>query len=428
MLELGLLMWSGRGLLHLFSAQRIGEGFFQRDVLGAGAAQQSESDLAELGGLSSQLLLVLGIAALSAFVCLVAGTRSVGRVSMAAVPAAYMLLMTLTIRTMLAAGGPQGVLALLAPDWAALARPAVWLEATGQVVFSLQLGLGALTSYASYSRYEASLVRDAVVLVAGHLVWVLLSVLLTLALLGLTGQAVPALLPGPSTGLELAMATLGERALATLGYGWLWAGLYFILVILAGVTSLFGHVEVITSSLVSLRPSCARFRPLLAFLVLALLFLLDLVLATRGGYRVHQLLSAYWAPWPALVAALLTVLAAIIGHGIGPLMRDLCAMGKARLPHWSTAHLSVAYYTLLPILLSGAVAWQVAGLAARPPGPPLPPGWGPPLAWTLTALPLAPILIGGLVSLLWVRRGDRLKRVSRDRHRAIVSRQSFWKC
>ena len=76
-----------------------------------------------------------------------------------------------------------------------------------------------------------------------------------------------------------------------MSYGWLWAGLYFILVsivivvilisiiviiainiiyhchvyqhhrdqvIIVGVTSLFGYIEVITSTLVSIKPSYAR--------------------------------------------------------------------------------------------------------------------------------------------------------------------------
>ena len=84
----------------------------------------------------------------------------------------------------------QGVLLLLAPDWSVLTLPGAWLEAAAQVchhqlqhqhhqlhklqhhrhyhqqqqqhqaqalfkqvVFSLQLGLGALTTFASYNKY-----------------------------------------------------------------------------------------------------------------------------------------------------------------------------------------------------------------------------------------------------------------------------------
>ena len=326
MLELAVLMWSGQALFHIFSFQKIGEQFFSQDVL-----DREDSSLEELGDLRIQILPVLGSATLSTFVFLVAGTRSVGKICTVAVPAAFMLLVTLTIRACLAAGGPQGVLLLLAPDWSVLTQPGAWSQAAVQVVFSLQLGLGALTTFSSYNKYEHNLVRDGGIVVVAHLVWVLLSVILTLALLGLAQHEEPAglvtrgatsqLLLTGGQGIWLAAVTLGERAFTVLSYGWLWAGLYFILLIIVGVTSLFGYVEVITSSLVGLRPSYFRLKPLLAFLVLAVLFLLDLVLATQGGIHVYHLLTTYIASWPALLFSLLTVLAAVFCHGTNRLIR-----------------------------------------------------------------------------------------------------------
>ena len=358
MLDLAVLMWSGQALFHLFSAQRIPQNFFARDVL-----DQEDFSLEELGTLRNQILLVLGIASLSTFVFLVAGTRSIGKVSMLAVPAAFMLLVTLTIRACLAPGGPQGVLLLLAPDWSVLTTPSLWLQAAGQVVFSLQLGLGAFSTYASYNKYEHNLVRDTAIMAVSHLVWVLLATLLTLALLGVAqGSEALSLRPGArfgeellattGTGVWLGASTLAEKAAGSLSHGWLWAGLYFILVCIVAVTSLFGYVEVISSSLVSIAPSYARLKPLVVFLVLALVFLLDLVLATQGGIHVYHLLHTYLSSWPALLFSLLTVLATVLSHGTGHLVRDLGAMTKFPLPHWATAHLSVIYYSLLPIALT----------------------------------------------------------------------------
>merc|ERR1719195_57926 len=85
--------------------------------------------LDQVGGLSTQLVLVLGIAALILLVLVVAGSRSVGKVSMVCVPLAFMLLVTLVIRSCLADGGPQGIL-------------------------SLQLGLGAQSAYARCNKYR----------------------------------------------------------------------------------------------------------------------------------------------------------------------------------------------------------------------------------------------------------------------------------
>ena len=52
------------------------DGFFYRDVLG-----KEEADLEELGSLSGQLTLILGIGAVLTFVLVAAGTRSLGKVS-----------------------------------------------------------------------------------------------------------------------------------------------------------------------------------------------------------------------------------------------------------------------------------------------------------------------------------------------------------
>ena len=404
MLDLAVLMWSGQGLFHLFSSQAISEGFLSREILG-----QEEATLQELGGLRNQVLLVLGIAALSTFVFLVAGTKSVGKVSMVAVPLAYMLLVTLTIRACLGEGVPQGVLDLLTPNWAVLTMPTVWLEAAAHVVFSLQLGIGALTTFASYSKYSHSLVRDAAILAGAHLAWVALTTILTLALLELARVEGEELLQAnPGTGVLLA-ASLGETAWTALGHGWLWAGLYLILVIIIGITSMFGYVEVITSSIVSLRQDLTKFKPLVAFMVVALLFLLDLVLATQGGITVYHLLTTFISTWPTLLFSLLTVVAALLCHGTSHLMRDLEDMARQRLHHWVSSHLSVIYYSFLPAVLTvsiypqpltpsqASLAWTLYRMAGH--GPALAP------AWALAALPLAPLLLGALVHMAWLRRG-----------------------
>ena len=56
------------------------------------------------------------------------------------VPTCYGLLMTLTIRGCMEEGGPQGILALLAPDWSHITQPRAWMEAAKFVFISMQLG------------------------------------------------------------------------------------------------------------------------------------------------------------------------------------------------------------------------------------------------------------------------------------------------
>ena len=123
-------MWTGQGLFLLFSEQQITDGFFYRDVLDRG-----DATMVRLGSLGGQLALVLAIAAVSTFVLTVAGTRALGKVCGLAIPTAFMLLVTLTIRACMESGGPLGITALMAPNWEVMTQPGVWMEAVAQVVF-----------------------------------------------------------------------------------------------------------------------------------------------------------------------------------------------------------------------------------------------------------------------------------------------------
>jgi len=412
MLDLAVVMWAGQALWRLFSEQNISEGFFYRDVLSKG-----DSSLEELGLLLGQLSLVLAISCVILFILIAAGTRSVGKVCLVAVPASFMLLVTLTIRTCLATGGPHGVLLLLTPDWSVLTQPAVWLEVTGQVIFSLQLGLGAVSAYSSYNTYQHNIVRDCAIITISHLLWVILAILLTFSLLGvshntkainLTSLASdPALVSTTGHGVWLVAITLIETSLVSISIGWLWTSLFFILVLLVSITSVFGYLEVITSSLINQRPSILRFKPALTFSVVVVLFLMDLVLATQGGIHVYHLLLTYISNWPTLLFSLLTVLATVLCHGAGYLMKDLSFMSKLSLPHWVTSHLSVIYMTALPILLTSSLCWCLYTLSLDHLEEPLstfsmslPSSFGVPLAWCLSALPLSPILVGAITCLL----------------------------
>jgi len=412
-LDLAVLMWAGQALWLVFSEQNIRDGFFFRDVLDKG-----EASLAQLGDLDGHLSLVLAIGSVTIFILMGAGTRSVGKVCMIAVPGCFMLLMTLTIRGCLATGGPDGVLILLSPDWNVVTQPTVWLEATGQVILSLQLGLGAVSAYSSYNTYQHNIVRDCAIIVISHLVWVILAILLVFSLLGVahntktinltTLASDPALTSITGHCVLLAAITLVERSLDTISTGWLWAGLYFILLIIVCITSVFGYLEVISSSLSSQTPTCLPFKPAITFSALAIILLIDLLMATQGGIHVYHLLLTYISNWPTLLFSLLTVLATALCHGTNYLMKDLSNMSKLSLPHWVTSHLSVIYISVLPTFLIATLCWHLFSLSLDHLESPLTifqfslsstPGL--PLAWSLSILPAAPLLAGAMLSLIW---------------------------
>ena len=53
----------------------------------------------------------------------------------------------------------QGILTLLTPDWSHISAPWVWLESIRIVFISLQLGLGVVSTLASYNKYHHNIIR-----------------------------------------------------------------------------------------------------------------------------------------------------------------------------------------------------------------------------------------------------------------------------
>ena len=272
-LDLGVATWSSHDLVTMFRDQEV-----------ASLPHNAGYSLTSLDNIGE--IVPYNVAALAAvttltFVLVAAGPRAIGKISLAVVPLCYGLLITLVIRAFMDASGPGGFLAVMRPQWAALASVTAWLEAAAHVIFSLQLGLGVLTTYGGYNKFGHSLVRDSCIIIFGHFCWVILSVLLVFSLRGVADSAGILQLPAPAAesvwpnssavARAVSVSVLGEsvgvstvvlalETLATLQHGWLWSALFSVLLVLVCITNILGYVEMVSTSISHHRPLLARFK------------------------------------------------------------------------------------------------------------------------------------------------------------------------
>jgi neurotransmitter:Na+ symporter, NSS family len=84
-----------------------------------------------------------------------AGIEKLAKIGM---PILFVFATILVVRVLTlppAAASPwDGLNFMYTPDWAALAKPAVWLAAAGQIFFTLSVGMGSLSAYASYLKKD----------------------------------------------------------------------------------------------------------------------------------------------------------------------------------------------------------------------------------------------------------------------------------
>ncbi len=286
------------------------------------------------------------------------GTESIERVVRVFVPLMWLFMIGLVVRGLTLDGGVEGVLYLFTPDWQGIASPGVWKGAFAQMFFTLSLGLGAMTAYASYLPKRTDAVSTASLVaflncgfeyVAGIAIFSLLFAF--------------ALNPAGST-LTLSFFAI-PQGIAVLPWGTrLFGATFFLLLVTAGLTSSISLVESQVSALIDgLRLSRTQALALVAVpgtlgsMAFALPQVIDPVLAGNGTLGLTLLdVMDHWAfNYSLLTSGLFTCL--LVGWALGAdrlrcVVNDTSAI---RLGRWFNGLLRY----VAPGMLGTVVVWSL---------------------------------------------------------------------
>jgi NSS family neurotransmitter:Na+ symporter len=261
--------------------------------------------------------LVAGLALTWALVFLIIckGVHRVGRVVLVTVPLPVLLLVVLGLRGLTLEGALEGIEYYLRPDFAKLKEPRVWLEAYGQIFFSLSVGFGVMIAYASYNKRRGDITNNAFITSFANCATSFLAGFVVFSVLGFlaarTDKPVDEVVSG---GLGLAFVTY-PTAIAKLGeLGAFWppvvAVLFFITLLTLGIDSQFSIVEAVCAGLED------RFRWMTQTLASALMctvgFLIGVFFfATRAGLGWLDI-ADHWASYGFVFVGLMQCL--VLGY------------------------------------------------------------------------------------------------------------------
>lgn len=161
-----------------------------------------------------------------------------------AMPALFIMLVIVIIRSVSLPGAVEGLKFMFAPNFDPLKENFGRVVATagGQMFFSLSLGMGCMITYGSYLDKKENLERNSVIIiVADTLVAILAGIAVLPAAFALGGEG--AALGGPS----LLFVTLQDVFSAMGGIGPVMGILFYLLVLIAALTSAISLVEVATT-------------------------------------------------------------------------------------------------------------------------------------------------------------------------------------
>ncbi len=91
------------------------------------------------------------------------GAETIEQAARVFVPLMWIFMLVLIIRGLTLTNGFQGVMLLFTPDFSVMKNPIVWRGAFSQIFFTLSLGFGVMTAYASYLPKKSDHAQNALV-------------------------------------------------------------------------------------------------------------------------------------------------------------------------------------------------------------------------------------------------------------------------
>lgn len=162
-----------------------------------------------------------------------------------------------------------------------LASGQIWQAACGQIFFSIGVGFGYFTAYASYNSQFANAVQDAVIISLSNSLYEILAGFAVFGIVGFLGLR-------PEDGVQLGTFTVGfltyPLALAEMPGANVWAVLFFLTVAFLGLSSAFALTEGMVTLLCDSDLSKKVPRIVISTGVVVISFLFSLIYCTKFGF------------------------------------------------------------------------------------------------------------------------------------------------
>jgi len=271
-----IMAWCLSYLSHSFSlAWGTDASTFFHDFLG------KTSSPFVIGELNLQIVFALLFVWTAIYLILYKGVKSIEWVLTATVPLPTILLLVLVVRGVTLPGAMEGLEFYLAPNFAKLASPSVWLAAYAQVFFSLSLAQGIMIVYASYLRKRSDITNSAIItaLADGGIAFLAgFAVFSVLGYLSYTTGVPVSEAAGSSIGLAFITypTAISQLPVAASLFG----VIFFLMLLTFGIDSAFSMIESVSEGMMG-KPGLSKQK--ITFVLCALGFVVSVPLATGAG-------------------------------------------------------------------------------------------------------------------------------------------------
>uniref|UniRef100_A0AC35U747 Transporter n=1 Tax=Rhabditophanes sp. KR3021 TaxID=114890 RepID=A0AC35U747_9BILA len=315
------------------------------------------------------------------YLCVNKGIKSSGKVMYLTATFPYAVTTIFLARSLMLEGATDGIVYIFSPDWNRLYDPEVWLAASGQIFFSMGLGFGGLIAFGSYNPLKNNCIRDTIILSFTNLATSLYTGLVIFCILGYMGhknyikcidkdmEMLMSFYPNTYANLEDMKAQIPieeyvhmmdhnfalskfelmanvtkhcnfEKIIAEAAEGTglafvvfteailqfpfppVWAVMFFLMLLMLGMGSMFGTLEGVITSLNDSHLVTVS-KPVMTGILCTIACLVGLVFTTQGGQYWVSLFDNFAGSYALMGVAFFEVFAVIYVYGYRRFVRDL---------------------------------------------------------------------------------------------------------
>ena len=183
------------------------------------------------------------------FICHKDLNKGIGKASKLLVPLMFILMIGIVIYSLTLPGASIGLNEFFTIDWNALGNPNIWIVAFGQVIFSLSLGMGVILTYSSYLPDKTNITKNGVLTIIANCGFEVVNAIGIFSILGfmVLSSGIPfnqLIIEG--TGLAFIAFPEVFNVMGPVSY--ILGPIFFLGILIAGITSLISMLEVVTTS------------------------------------------------------------------------------------------------------------------------------------------------------------------------------------
>ncbi|BFZ23381.1 hypothetical protein BsWGS_26420 [Bradybaena similaris] len=377
------------------NATTAAELFFLKEVI-----QKSDGIEPENMGLPLwRLSLCLLASWLVVIFCLFKGIKTSGKVVYFTATFPYVILAILLIRGALLDGAIDGVKFFIVPDWDQLKNINVWVDAAGQMFFSLSVSFGGIIMFGSYNKFKNQVYYDSLLVSSMDLVTSLIAGFVVFTTFGGMAKVINKKVSEVAeAGYGLAFVVYPE-ALSNLPVPQLWSCLFFFMLFTLGLDSEFGLMETVLTCLQDEFPKSRKYKGIVCVSLGAACFFIALSCVCPGGDYVVTILDHFGGDFAVLFLSCFEVISVMWVYGVMRFIKDIEYMLGEKPHGWP--YWVFCWSIACPILIALLFIYRMVNYNPPSYDNKMPyPDFAQAIGWVVLSIALCPVPLGFLWRLL----------------------------